>query len=66
MVVVQLELLVCLSLYIDIKVNENREACVSSLIPVTLYPFARYNRLLNRFQNRLDVCLHDTAVCQTG
>ena len=25
-------------------------------------PFTRYNR----FDNRLDVCLHDTASCQTG
>jgi len=38
-------------------------------------PFTRYNRLSNqfvkpvvgcRFDNRLDVCLHDTAGCQTS
>ena len=26
----------------------------------------RSTRLLNRFDNRLDVCLHDAAGCQTG
>jgi len=33
-------------------------------------PFTRYNQLsnglYNRFDNRLDVCLHDTAGCQPG
>jgi len=29
-------------------------------------PFTRYYQLSNRFDNRLDVCLHDTAGCQTG
>jgi len=33
-------------------------------------PFTRYNllsyRLSDRFDNRLDVCLHDTVGCQTG
>jgi len=28
--------------------------------------YTRCNRLSNRFDNRLDVCLHDTASCQTG
>jgi len=32
--------------------------------------FTRYNQLLNRFSkrfdNRLNVCIHDTAGCQTG
>jgi len=27
-------------------------------------PFTRYNRLSNRFDNRLDACLHDTAGIQ--
>jgi len=33
-------------------------------------PFTRYNRLsnglYNRFDNRLNVCIHDTAGCQSG
>ena len=36
-------------------------------IVATFYtPFTRYNRLSNRFDNRLTVCLHDKATCQTG
>jgi len=42
----------------------------SALVPVwkgPYTPFTRYNRLSKRFDNRLDVdvCLHNTADCQT-
>ena len=29
-------------------------------------PFTRYKRLSNRLNNRLNVCLHNAAVCSTG
>ena len=30
-------------------------------------PFTRYNRLSNRFDNRVNVCIHDnTTGCETG
>jgi len=28
--------------------------------------YTQYNQLSNRFDNWLDVCLHNTAGCQTG
>jgi len=32
----------------------------------TYTPFTRYNQLYSQFDNRMDVCLQDTAGCQTG
>jgi len=52
-----------------IKVYETRNSYVLCALKL-LNPFTRYNRLSNRlyngFDNRLNVCIHNTTGCQTG
>jgi len=36
------------------------------LLQITKAPFTRYNLLSNRFDNQLNVCVHDTTGCQSG
>ena len=49
---------------IDIR-HQRRVRCCC-LLADRLAPFTRYNLLSNRFDNRLNVCIHDTTGCQTG
>ena len=39
---------------------------IESFVVIADTPFTRYNRLSNGFDNRLNVCIHDTTGCHTG
>jgi len=45
----------------NVTVNQH-----AKVVHWTPFNFTRYNLLSNRFDNRLDVCLHDAAGLTTG
>jgi len=48
------------------RLIQSGQYALAAVEDVIKAPFTRYSRLSNRFDNRINVCIHDTTGCQTG